>query len=188
MNWTASVGEAGLSGVLRYEYCVSTVTACGGTPLRGWTNAGAGTSLTALTLGMTNGTQYFVAMRMVDVAGNTSAAASSDAFRVDATAPTAPTLVTPAAAAVLTASPTLTATYNDPAPASPGQLTFEVCSNSSCSSVVDTGVSATGITTGANGSWTPAALAGGSYWWRAMGTDSAGTGGVWSATRAFTLT
>ncbi len=188
MNWSASTGEAGLSGVLRYEYCISTLAGCGGIVARTWTNGGAATSVTAIGLTLTNGSQYFVAMRMVDVAGNTSGVTNSDAFRVDALAPTAPTLVTPTAAATITANPTFTATYNDPAPASAGQLEFQVCSNSTCSAVVASGTSAAGLAPGANGSWTPAPLAGAAYWWRARATDSASTTGPWTATRALTLT
>ncbi len=187
-NWTASVGEAGMSGVQRYQYCISTAAACGGTVARTWTN-GTGTptiSATALSLG--NGQLYYLAIRMVDGAGNTSAPTSSDSFRVDATAPSAPTLVSPPNAATLTATPTLQATYVDAAPASAGQLSFQLCADSSCATVASSGSSAAALAPGTDGSWTPAVLVGGTYWWRATGTDAAGTPGASSPIRSFTIT
>jgi hypothetical protein len=187
-NWTGSTGEVGMSGVLRYQYCIATGVDCTGTVARTWTNATAATSVTASGLALGDGITYRIAIRMVDAAGNTSAPTSSNGFLVDATPPSAPTLVTPADAAVVTSVPSLTATYVDPAPATLGRLNFQVCSNATCGAVVASGSTAAGIASGSNGSWTPGALAGATWWWRVSGTDSAGTTGAWSAIRSFVLT
>src|SRR5205823_6299282 len=71
----------------------------------------------------------------------------------DAT-PSAATLVSPANAAQLsTTTPTLTATFSDPDTQDTGKVTFEVCTNSSCSSSLGTVDSTTtAIAVGSNGS------------------------------------
>ncbi|MCW2921178.1 MAG: hypothetical protein JWL76_1052, partial [Thermoleophilia bacterium] len=84
-NWTAS-SDTG-SGLARYEYCISTAVACGGTVARTWTSTALVTSTTGVGLTLTNNTTYFVAVRAVDVAGNVAAAASSDGILVDNTTP-----------------------------------------------------------------------------------------------------
>src|SRR5438105_6380329 len=53
--------------------------------------------------------------------------------------PSTPTLVNPAdAARVNAATPTLTATFNDPDTQDTGKVTFEVCTTNNCSSSVGT--------------------------------------------------
>src|SRR4029079_13019922 len=68
--------------------------------------------------------------------------------------PTTPALVGPADASRLnTATPTLTATFADPDTQDTGKVTFEVCSDSSCSSSLGTfDSSSTSLAVGANGS------------------------------------
>ena len=109
-------------------------------------------------------------------------------------APDTPTFVSPAAAAgVNSTTPTLTANYTDGDTQDTGKLTFEVCSNSDCSSSLGTFDST--VTTlagsGANGS-APVpggfALASGTtYHWRVQGVDAAALPSSFTATRSFTV-
>lgn len=84
-NWTAATDA--VSGVARYEYCVSEATDCGGTVVRNWTTAGLVTTLSASGLSLTEGQAYFWCTRTVDVAGNVSGTDCSDGDTTDVTAP-----------------------------------------------------------------------------------------------------
>ncbi|MCW2926714.1 MAG: uncharacterized protein JWM86_682, partial [Thermoleophilia bacterium] len=184
-NWTAST-ESG-SGLARYDYCISTLAACAGTVARTWTSAALATSVSATGLSLTNATTYFVAVRAVDVAGNVSTIASSDGFMVDSIAPSTPTGLSPAGGSTGTTPPTLTATYTDPAPASPGQLEFQICSVSDCSSVAQNGTSAANLASGSTGSWTPS-LAPGTWYWRVRSVDVGGLASAWTTPTSYVLT
>lgn len=177
-NWTATSDST--SGIDRYEYCISTLSQCTGTVLVNWTNNAMTRTLNRSGLSLTNGTTYYVAVRTYDVAGN-SITASTDGVKVDSSSPNA-ILVSPPNNSNHPAWPALTATYDETGTVSPGQLTFQLCSDSTCSTVVESGTSAAGLADGANGNWTPTA-ADGSYWWRAQATDSAGNTSSWTATR-----
>ncbi|MCW2921088.1 MAG: uncharacterized protein JWL76_962, partial [Thermoleophilia bacterium] len=181
-NWSAVVDPG--SGLAQYEYCISTAASCGGTVVRAWTSTGTTASTTGTGLTLSNNTTYFTAVRATDALGNVSAIANSDGVTLDSTPPLAPTLVSPPAGSSAGAWPALVATYLDPAPATPGQLTFEVCSDLACTAVVQSGTSAAGLGTGTNGQWTPTAP-NGAYFWHARGTDQSGAAGPWSAVRAF---
>src|SRR5256714_404986 len=105
--------------------------------------------------------------------------------------PSTPTLVSPAdAARVNTATPTLTATFNDPDTQDTGKVTFEVCTTSNCSSSLGTFDStSTTLAVNANGS---AAVPGGyslasgtTYYWRAKNVDSSAASSSFSAIQSF---
>ena len=107
-------------------------------------------------------------------------------------APTTPPLVSPAGGAIVdTATPTLTATFADPDTNDSGKVTFEVCSDSGCSSSLGTFDStSTAIAVGADGS---AVIPGGTittdgtYYWRAGNVDGSAAASSYSATRSFTV-
>ncbi|MFN8035841.1 MAG: hypothetical protein U0V73_07905 [Acidimicrobiia bacterium] len=82
-NWTGS--DIG-SGVASYEYAIGTTS--GGTDVVDWTSTGTSTSVTRNGLTLSNGTAYFVSVRVTDTAGNTSTVATSNGVTVDTTAPT----------------------------------------------------------------------------------------------------
>jgi hypothetical protein len=189
-NWTVSSDAT--SGLSRYDYCVSTSATgadCGGGATRTWTGNALTTNVTAAGLpALANGTTYYVCVRVRDVAGNVTPAYCSNGQRIDTTPPSTPTLVSPPDNIGIAAWPALTATYIDPAPATPGRLLFQVCSDAACTTVVDSGTSSsTTIATGSNGTWT-ATAPNGSYWWRARGQDGAGNlSAAWTATRLITV-
>ena len=81
-----------LSGIARYDYSIG-ITA-GGATVRDWTDNGAATTVTAAGLNLTDGTQYFINVRAVDNAGNTSTVASTGGvtYVADAAVPTAGTV------------------------------------------------------------------------------------------------
>ena len=81
-NWTASAS----SDVAGYEYAIG--TSAGGTQVLGFTDVGNVTSVTRTALSLTSGTMYFISVRTYDVAGNRSAAISSNGILVDNLAPT----------------------------------------------------------------------------------------------------
>ena len=128
------------------------------------------------------GTHWY-RVRSVDVPGNLGT--WSNVISVVYDNPPTAALVTPAAAATVSTTPTLTATYADPDGGS-GTVEFEVCSVSDCSTVVRVGASGS-TASGANGSWavSPALATATQYWWRARGDDGV-LDGSWSGIRTFT--
>jgi hypothetical protein len=80
-NWGA-VADAGGSGLLRYEYCMSTAATCAGTVVRTWTSSGATASVTATGLTLVAGTTYYTCIRALDVAGNVSSATCTNGQQV----------------------------------------------------------------------------------------------------------
>jgi hypothetical protein len=73
-NWSGF--DANVSGLANYQYAVG--TSAGGTDLVDWTDNGTVTSITVNSLSLHTGQLYFVSVRAVDGAGNTSAAVSSN--------------------------------------------------------------------------------------------------------------
>src|SRR4029079_2731939 len=92
--------------------------------------------------------------------------------------PVAPLLVGPAdGGTVGSHTPTLTATFNDPDANDTGKITFEVCTDSGCSSSLGTFDSTnTSLATNQSGSGQAPAgyglVDGVTYYWRAKDTDS----------------
>ncbi len=83
ISWTASSDTA--SGIARYEYSVG--TAAGLRDILSWTSS-LTTNPGVLSLsGLSDGGAYYVNVRVVDNAGNTSSVASSDAWIVDVSSP-----------------------------------------------------------------------------------------------------
>src|SRR5581483_2505955 len=108
--------------------------------------------------------------------------------------PSTPTLVTPAnAAQVNTATPTLTATFSDPDSQDTGKITFQVCSNATCtggSDPLSTFSTGSGIANNTNGTASvpgAANLVDGTYYWRAKNVDSSAAASAYSATRSLVV-
>ena len=104
------------------------------------------------------------------------------------TRPSVPTLQTPAAALLLkTTTPTFTATFTDPGDT--GQVNFRVCSDVSCTSVLQTFSSSAGNASGTVvAAQVPSAMTdNATYYWQVQGQDAAGITSAWSAGRAFTV-
>jgi len=109
-------------------------------------------------------------------------------------APTAPTYVRPAAGLKLnTATPALSATFEDDDTQDTGTVEFEVCTTSDCSgSVVGSSFFSTaGTAVGGTGTASvPGALGladATSYWWRARSVDAGTLASAWTTPRAFTV-
>ena len=174
------------TGSVSFQICsdsaCTSVVLSGSSPA-GIVNGGSG-SWTAT--GLTQGS-YFWRARAQDAAGNQSAWSASQQFTLDTTPPPAPTQGAFTDGKRLNQPPTLTAVYNDPSGGT-GSLTFEICSTSSCASPVLTYSGTTGsLAAGATGSWTPAFLFDGPYYWRVGSADAAGNASGWSPVLSFTV-
>jgi CheY-specific phosphatase CheX len=160
---TFSDPDAGDTGTVAYELCsdpaCSTVLQTSATPT-----------------GLADGTYYWRA-RATDDAGNQSAWSATRAVTLDTTAPSVPATGGPADGAYLNAAPALSGTFADPDPGDTGSVTLELCSDSACTTPVQTHVGSP---------WTPSGLAG-TYYWRAQATDAAGNVSAWSPTHSFTV-
>lgn len=90
---------------------------------------------------------------------------------------------------ITTTTPTLTATFSDPDAGDSGSITFELCADAACTTVLQSGSSASGLSSGTNGSWTVTTplTPGSRYHWRARATDASGMTGPWSETRWFNV-
>ena len=83
-----------------------------------------------------------------------------------------------------THTPTLIATFSDPDAGDTGKITFQLCSNSDCSSVIgnyDSG----NTSNNHNASVVAPTLSNGTCYWRAMSTDNAGNTSSYSGIRSF---
>ena len=145
-----------------------------------------GTAVSWTPGGLSDGTYYW-RLSATDAAGNQTGWTSTRSFVLDTNPPEVPTLTGPADAAYLGAAPALGATFINNDVGDSSTIDFQVCTDAACSSVVKSGSSASGLASGASGSWTPSGLADGTYYWQASATDAAGNQSLWSATRQFTL-
>jgi hypothetical protein len=153
--------------------------------------AGTPVTLTVTASGLTNGASYYWRVCVRDQLGLTSAwvvKGGAPDFRIDSATPSV-TLVSPVdGVATTVATPTFTATYTDPAPATTGRIDYRIGTSPTCgTSVVRSGSSAAGLASGANGSWVPTALANGTYYWCAQAVDQAGNLSPWSPTRQLVI-
>src|SRR4051794_17717253 len=141
--------------------------------------------------GLADGTHTFD-VRATDQAGNVDSSPASYLWAVDNVAPSTPNLVSPADASFTNALPQLRASFDDAtAGGDSGIVEFQLCSASaaagtSCAPVVQSNTSAS-LSSGANASWSPAALPDGTFHWQARARDLAGNQSAWSATRSFQL-
>ncbi len=106
--------------------------------------------------------------------------------------PAAPALASPADAAKLnTATPTLSARFDDPDTNDTGTLVFRVCADAACGSPLGaTFSSVSGVANGTNGSAAVPAgriTADGTYYWQAQAKDDVNQASPWSAIRSFSV-
>ena len=78
-NWTGF--SDALSGLASFEYSIG--SEAGGTQVSGWTNIAQDTSMIDSSLTLLSGYQYFVNIRAIDQAENTSSVASSNGVNTD---------------------------------------------------------------------------------------------------------
>jgi len=147
---------------------------------------GGGTSVSWTPGGLADGTYYW-RLRGQDVAGNQSSWTSSRSFVLDTNPPATPSLTSPADDAYLGAVPAFGATFSSADAGDSGTIDYQLCSDSGCSAVVQSGSSSSGLADGESGSWTPGGLGGGTFYWRARADDAAGNQSAWSATSEFTV-
>jgi len=163
------------SGTMEFQLRNDSASSCGSAgSLDGFTSgtlANNGTANWTPTATLVDGTTYTWCVQSTDANGNLSGW-SSGSFVYDTTPPSAPTPTSPSAAQRVN-STQLSATFNDPSAGDSGTVTFQLCSDAACSSVIGTSTSST-VTDGTSVSWTPTGLADGTYWWRLLSTDIAG--------------
>jgi large repetitive protein len=141
--------------------------------------------------GLADGAHTF-AVRASDPLGNTDASPATYFWSIDNVAPTTPTLISPSDGTVLNSIPQLDGSYDDATSGGDtGTIDFQLCSSSApagtaCAPLVQS-ASVVSIASGTTASWTPAALADGTYHWQARATDAAGNQSGWSATSSFRL-
>jgi len=181
---TFSDPDAGDTGTVGFQVCSD--SACSSVVASGSSASvanGANANWTPALLG--DGSYYWRA-QATDAAGGLSNWSAIRSFTLDRTAPSLPGLQSPANGVLLNALPALTALLSDPDAGDTGAVSFKVCADSACSSVVASG-SASGAANGSSLSWTPGALADGTYFWQAQAADAAGNQSSWTAPRTFTL-
>ncbi|KHD89759.1 MAG: hypothetical protein OM95_01415 [Bdellovibrio sp. ArHS] len=152
---TVQMNATDASGVQRYEYAVGTTNFSGAALTQqnvlGWTEFSSSTlQPTGLTL--SSGTQYFVNVRVTDVAGNVSAVRSSSGWIADT--------VAPSAAPVLASSDPLSPSKDTFSPAVIGTATADtetvrLYNNSSCTGLIGSGTRAQFVSTGISVTLTP---------------------------------
>jgi hypothetical protein len=141
--------------------------------------------------GLTDGSHVFD-VRATDQAGNVDTSPATYTWAVDNVAPGTPALTGPADAAFVNALPQVGGTFDDATSGGDtGTLDFRICSTSApagaaCAPVVQSSTSSS-VSSGSAASWTPAALADGTYHWQARARDAASNQSGWSATRSFQL-
>lgn len=84
ITWSNDATDA-LSGFSHYEYSIG--TSAGDTNVKTWTSTGTSSSVTATGLSLNNGDTYYVNVRAVDNAQNSSTITSSNGWTVDTVAP-----------------------------------------------------------------------------------------------------
>ena len=173
---TFADAEAADTGTVTVQLCAT--SSCTSV-LQSSTSAGGqanGTTYTWTPAGVADGTYYWRA-RTQDAAGNQSSWSPASSFVVDTVPPSTPALSSPADGTRANAL-SLAAPFSDPDGGDTGTVSFQLCADSACCSVVETG---------SGWPWSPASVGDGTYYWRARATDAAGNQSGWSATRAVTL-
>ncbi len=169
LSATFSNSDSGDSSTVDFKIC-SDVN-CSTVLMSGSSSSGLADGATGswMPTGLADGTYYWQAQAR-DEAGNRSAWSTAQEFLRDVTPPTTPTL--PAIPEHTTTVPTLTATYADPPANDAGTLTFQLCSTSTCTSVLRS--SSNALASGAGASWTPPVSGDGTYYVRVVAEDAAG--------------
>ena len=185
LNATFVDSDSTDSGTVTFQLCSDAACTLSLSSSTSSTVAG-GAAVSWSPTGLADGTYYW-RLSGLDVAGNQGAWTATHSFVLDTNPPGVPALGGPADASYLGAVPTLGAIFSSSDVGDSGTVSFQVCSDNGCSSVVQGGSSASGLVSGATGSWTPGALADGTYYWRAQSTDAAGNQSTWSATHSFTI-
>lgn len=99
--------------------------------------------------------------------------------------PSLPAQTAPADGSSTSTWPELAARFDDPVAGDTGTLDFQLCADAACATVLESGSSAAGIANGATGTWSPAAQAYGTYYWRVRAQDAGGGISSWSSARSF---
>jgi hypothetical protein len=183
LNATFTNSDPTDSGTVTFQLCSDAACA---TVLGSSTSVtvGSGAAVSWGTGPLADGTYYWRASSL-DAAGNQGAWSSVRSFVLDTVGPAVPTLV--GQPAQVDANPTLSASFSDPDAGDTGTVSFQICSDSACTAVVQGGSSPSGIANGADGSWSVAGLTQGTYYWRARTQDAAGNQSGWATTQQFTL-
>ena len=130
---------------------------------------------------------YYWRIGAHDAVGNQSAWPATQGFTLDTTPPSGPTSGGAVAGALVTAAPTLAATYTDATSGGvTGLLVFEVCTTSTCTTVVES-TTVAGLHQNDAASWVPPGLGDGTYYWHVRAEDSAGNLSPWSDVRSFSI-
>jgi hypothetical protein len=181
---TFSDPDAGDTGTVAFQVCAD--SACSSVVASGSSPSVANGASASWTPGSLVDGAYYWRGQATDAAGAQSSWTATRSFTLDRTAPSSPSLQSPANGVLLNALPALAALFSDPDAGDTGTVSFRVCTDSGCSTVSGSG-SASGVANGASASWTPASLADGAYYWQAQAADAAGNPSSWTATRSFTL-
>ena len=187
LSATFSDPDAPDSGSVSFQVCsdsACTAVVKSGSSPNGIANGASGSWKPT---GLADGGYYWRALAQ-DAAGNQSAWSATQQFTLDTVPPAAPTPGPLTDGVRLNQQPTLTAVYNDSNPGGTGSLMFEICTTSSCDWPVLTYSGTTGsLAAGATGSWTPAYLFDGLFYWRVRSVDAAGNASAWSPVLSFTV-
>jgi hypothetical protein len=178
LSATLSDAEAADTGTLSFQLCTS--SGCGTVLQSGTSSVVANGAAGTWTPGALADGVYYWRSCAQDIATNTSAWSAARTFTIDTVLPTVPALAAPADGALLGSLPSLTATFADADAGDSGSLSFQVCSDLACSTVVAAGASAT-VANGGSGSWQASALADGAYYARVRSQDVAGNVSAWSS-------
>jgi hypothetical protein len=141
--------------------------------------------------GLADGAHTFD-VRATDAAGNVDTSPASYSWNIDNVGPGTPSLTSPADAVLVNGAPQLDATFDDAtAGGDTGTVEFQICSGAApagaaCAPLVQASTSGS-LAAGGTASWTPTALADGTYHWQSRAEDAAGNQSAWSATRSFQL-
>jgi large repetitive protein len=177
--------NVGHSGTINFRVTQTAACTSGGSTGTSAAGVAIGGPGTWTTPSLAPGVWYYCATS-TDSAGLTSSLSLIRSFTVNSTS--VPTLNSPAAGGtVTTATPILSADFQDPDPGQTGTINFRVTQTAACTSGGSTGSSAAGIAIGSPGTWTTPALAAGVWYYCATSTDSAGVTSGLSAIRSFTV-
>lgn len=184
-----SDGTPGDSGTVEFRLCQVSApagTACA--PVVQAATSGTvsnGGTATVSPAALADGT-YHWQTRAQDAAGNLSGWSATRSFRIDSVKPDLPAIVTPADGAwaprVL-----LRAVFSKPSFVGLGYLSFRLCSDALCLSVVASGNSGD-LPNGTTGEWSPSGRVGdGLLYWQVRAQDAAGNQSAWSPARVLNL-